>query len=864
MQIASQAAKNVSINENSPENRINQGNDNSPEGDLSEEIPPSGRGKYAVGLSESDPDVSYYTLYQRQKLLTNLALKLSSHQNHNEIIEEGLGILGSHTGISRAYLFEDKSDGIFTSNTYEWCNSGIPSHKHLYKALSYELFPSLKRLMVEEGLVNLSENKQIPDDLKEIFLNSDIKSVILFPVYIDSEYCGFLGFDDCINAREWAAGEIALYKTASQIFSGALERKIISRKLEDSELRLMLALQIPMEGLWDWNTSTGYVNFSDTWCQMLGYEPNCMEPNVASWRNLVHPDDIAGATDKLEQHLCNQTPYYESVHRIKSRDGNWKWILDRGVTVKRDNSGRPLRVIGIHTDISVQKQTEEELKKSVDVRNKLFSIIAHDLRGHISNFLPALNIISDKEVEDDDFKTEILQGLKKASFNTFNLLENLLNWARYQTDKISLKKSVFNINDLVAHNIDLFESYLVQKSIAVSFEPCNVYHVAADKESVNLIVRNLISNATKFTPRGGKIALCLSEKSGNIHLTIQDSGLGIPEEIQKNLFNKDIIHSTYGTDKEKGAGLGLMLCKEFADLNGGDIYVESIPGIGSSFTVRLKAAENQNAADNQAIKSNQTDKDLTSKRILIVEDEEFNLFFIKSLMKEWKLDYTVSENGEAALGLLQNETFDLILLDLEMPVMDGYTFLNQLRESIDRPVAVFAMSANNDREAIEKAYAAGADDFIIKPYQADLLYDKIVKALSKSNAEITEECRKKRPALHQDKKWSDISRLQKTLGDDEKMVKMMIQKFLEITPTYYTDITEAYKRGDYTAVKSTSHKIKSSIELLAEKNIVTNIRLINQYAASDADIPKLKPLIRFFTESFPLLCKELNAKLNEK
>jgi PAS domain S-box-containing protein len=818
---------------------------------LNSDIPVSAQDKY------------YFHLYKRQKLLTDLSMILHQQEDFHTSITTVFQLIGQNLGYSRIYLFEDYTDGIHTRNTYEWCDLAIPSHKHLYEALSYELFPSLKNQLVQEGIIHLTRKNNIPDDLSMLLSESDIKSLVLLPVYVKSDYCGFVGFDHCIVQTEWLPEDLELLRHISILLSGALERRMIVRRMEDSELRLMLALQLPMEGLWDWNVVTGYVHFSDTWCQMLGYEPNGFEPTASAWKNQVHPDDLPEAMNKLEMHLDNQSTFYESIHRIKTRQGSWKWILDRGMAVQRNEQGQPLRVIGTHTDITIQKKAEEELKKSVDVRNKLFSIIAHDLRGHISNFLPALNILTEDEVLDEELKSEILQGLKKASFNTFNLLENLLNWSRYQTDKIRLRKSIFNINELILHNVELFESYLNQKSITLSIDAGNMYNAFADKDSINLIVRNLISNAVKFTPKGGKIDVSLNVEADKLYLVVKDNGLGIPEEIQQNLFRQDNIQSTYGTEREKGVGLGLMLCKEFAELNGGDVFVRSKPGMGSSFTVVLKAADNQNRPMITSPEKSASESYLRGKKILIIEDEQFNQFFIKTLFKDWKFSCVIRENGKDALELLQNENYDLILLDLELPVMDGFTFMNELRSMINSPIPVFAMSANDDDETIRKAFAHGVDDYIIKPFQPELLYDKVIKTLKSNKKAISDRCREKRSEQQTNKRWSDLARLKKTLGNDTRMLKSMIIKFLEITPAYYQEIIDAFESGNYVALKNSSHKIKSSIELLAQKNIVANIRLINQYASNEQEVHRLEPLVRFFKGSFPLLCKELNKKVSQ-
>jgi PAS domain S-box-containing protein len=813
-------------------------------------------------MLHEEANINYAALYKQQRLLTNLALLLNGMGNMKMKINEVLKLTCEFTGVSRVYMFEDLPDQMHARNTYEWCNQGIPSHKHLFASLPYGKFPSLKEELTTTGIIQGTISGNIPDDLKALLKGSDVQSLILVPVSLNSKYYGFIGFDECHHPRNWEPDEIDLIKNIAALMAGAVEKIHFSQKSEDFELRLMLSLQIPQEGLWDWNYQTGYIYFSDIWCQMLGYEPEELEPNYQTWENLIHPEDLPEAVSKLNQHLQNESGYFEYAHRLRTRDGQWKWILDRGFVVQRDENGSPLRIIGIHTDITSQKAAEEELKKSLDVRNKLFSIIAHDLRGHISNFLPALDILTEHDDLDEDLKSEILHGLKKASFNTYNLLENLLNWARYQSNKIKINKSAFSINRLIASNSELFESRLGQKSIQLAMIAERNFEVFADKDSVNLIIRNLFSNALKFTPPGGSITVFIEEKQGNIEIRVKDTGVGIKPEILKTLLRNDSLHTSYGTDKEKGAGLGLKLCREFAELNGGKITIESIPGQGSEFTLTLNSSVAKPSEKKADTPKDSINKCLHGKRILVVEDEPFNQYLLKKILKDLNIDHKIADNGSVALELLGINSYNLILLDLEMPVMDGLTFLKEVRNRLKMNLPIIAMSASDDPETISNALSSGIDDYLTKPYDPEKIHSMIIRMLDSARQAPCQVNPENREFQGINRKWSDISKLRKTLGDDNQVIKAMVTKFLEITPAYYDEMIAAFGSEDLITLKNVSHKIKSSIELVAAKDIVNNVRLINQYAGDSNSHKKLEPLVRFFSKAFPLLCRELKDLTN--
>jgi PAS domain S-box-containing protein len=804
-------------------------------------------------------------LYKQQKLLADISQRLNSSSNLELALDDVLMLLGQHTGISRVYIFEDVKNGAATTNTYEWCNTGISPQIQDLQEIPYEIIPSWKKILMEEGRVFSTNIKELPADIFEILEPQGIKSILIYPLYVQSSFFGFIGFDECIKNKTWANDEINLLQTISNIISNAFERRQVLKKLEESELRLKMAIEGAQEGLWDWNNETGEVYFSDTWCRMLDYEPDEIEANVSSWEKLVNPDDMKEVMEALTRHLNGETEFYESVHRVKTKGGTWKWILDRGMVVQRNHKNEPARTIGTHIDISKQKETEQQLKDSIDTRNKLFSIIAHDLRGPISNFLPALEILTGDNDLDDITKKEFLTGLKKASITTFNLLENLLNWSRLHTNTIRMEPSDFIINDVILNIIELLSSSAKHKSITVSLNANERYSVYADKESVHLIIRNLLSNALKFTHKNGKIAVSVNNIKNKIEVEVADNGTGMEQNVVASIFKSKSFFSTYGTNSEKGSGLGLLLCREFVEKNEGEIRAESTPGTGSRFFFTLnrgKLPEENLPIEKETV---HIDKEfLRNRRILVVEDEQFNQFFIQALLRQWNVITEIAENGKVAVSLLQQKPYDLILMDVEMPEMDGYTAIQVIRKTLRLKTPVVVVSANTNDEIIQRLTDAGMNEFISKPYDPEVLYSKIVKWLgNKIPADSKQIDEKICNASIETKKLITLSKLYKALGDDRNQIKVMISKFLEISPAYYNEVLSGYENQDYALVKKSSHKIKSSIELLASKGIVNNIRLINQFAESKKDHQKLHLLIVYFRDAFPRLCDELKDEIRK-
>lgn len=242
-------------------------------------------------------------------------------------------------------------------------------------------------------------------------------------------------------------------------------------------------------------------------------------------------------------------------------------------------------------EVERRKIIEEELRKSEQqlrelnaTKDKFFSIIAHDLKNPIGAFKNVLELLY--ENFDEFSKEEILQfiePLKESSTQLFSLLENLLFWARSQTGSIQIQPIEFNISDLIRQNISFLKLQADNKKIEISDNVPQRLHVFADINTINTVIRNLLSNAIKFTHPGGKIIVSVAEKDNFAEVCIEDNGIGMSKETLDKLFRIDVHHTSLGTAHEKGTGLGLIVCKEFVEANGGSIFVESQEGKGSKF-----------------------------------------------------------------------------------------------------------------------------------------------------------------------------------------------------------------------------------------------------------------------------------------
>ncbi|MFP4041702.1 MAG: ATP-binding protein [Bacteroidales bacterium] len=242
-------------------------------------------------------------------------------------------------------------------------------------------------------------------------------------------------------------------------------------------------------------------------------------------------------------------------------------------------------------DIEKQKLNLEELNATKD---KFFSIIAHDLKNPFNSVIGLSELLLYRYDSYDDAKIkEFIEQIHTFSSNAYNLLDNLLQWARSQTGRLKHKPADLNAEELIRENMNLLQDAADRKNIELTSDVNNSIHCYADPNMVKTIIRNLISNAIKFTNENGKVYLTAEKEQGNkVKFSVVDNGVGIPEDKVDQIFDLTSHYSREGTNSEKGTGLGLILCKEFVEKNGGEIWVESEEGKGSTFNFTLPEKAN--------------------------------------------------------------------------------------------------------------------------------------------------------------------------------------------------------------------------------------------------------------------------------
>lgn len=323
---------------------------------------------------------------------------------------------------------------------------------------------------------------------------------------------------------------------------------------------------------------------SNRFCEYVGIEQkNIDKLALFDIISHIHPDDRKRYGQEMQESLVQQKERYTIEYRMLNPEGKYEW-LQNNTTATYDSYGKALHRIVQVRDITQMVEMEIKLRELNAQKDKFFSIIAHDLTNPFNTIIGFIDLLIEEIPEKDYEKIEEYAKLiEQSSQQTMSLLTNLLEWSRANTGSIAFYPDFIELNVLIEENKTLLDFVAAQKGITIKTKLSQNLTVYADKPMINTVLRNLISNAIKFTNRGGEIIVAADKMGEEIIVSVSDNGIGISHERLEKIFRIDENNSTPGTNKEKGTGLGLILCKEFIEKHGGKIWVECEQGMGTVF-----------------------------------------------------------------------------------------------------------------------------------------------------------------------------------------------------------------------------------------------------------------------------------------
>ncbi len=542
------------------------------------------------------------------------------------------------------------------------------------------------------------------------------------------------------------------------LFHAQARRSVAERSLRDTEKRFALAIDGANDGIFDWNITTGQVFYSQQFFRILGYSRDSFVGNVEDFEALLHPDDAPKVWQYVERYLSGELSEYSNTFRMKGEHGRWVWINSRAKAIF-DREGKPVRMVGAHTDITYMKEYQEKLKeekttaeKASRAKSDFLAHMSHEIRTPLTAISGIAEIMQGNNTNLTDKQKHLIKTLHSSTSTLKDLVNDILDFSKIESGELELEHEVFDLPEIFQQVISIMSVQSRDKGLEFSFDYEGVKDLRfyGDRLRLRQIMINLIGNAIKFTEKGSvKVRATQEQDEGNSYMRIEvaDSGIGIAQESFDLVFERFKQADSSVSRKYGGTGLGLPITKNLVDLMGGSIKLKSVMGEGSTFSVLLPVLE---ASQNPMLYSGRTrERRLKEKirsisgasnRILLVEDYEGNVVVLSFILDDLGCGYDIARTGLEALNLWKDNTYDMVLMDIQMPEMDGITATRHIRSMEEEKgmqrTPIIGMTAHALVGDRDKCLAAGMDGYLPKPIVEIDLKEQIFRYLGSGGRKV--------------------------------------------------------------------------------------------------------------------------------
>jgi len=521
------------------------------------------------------------------------------------------------------------------------------------------------------------------------------------------------------------------------------------------------------------------------------------------------------------------------------------------------------------TEIAEETQKRAEFAKhtaenAVKSKQQFLSNMSHEIRTPMNAIIGFTKVVLKTELTTK--QREYLTAIKTSGDALIVLINDILDLAKVDANKMIFEEIPFKMASSINAMLHLFESKIQEKNLKLIVEYDKKIPVVLVGDSVRLhqIILNLVSNAVKFTSTG-KITVKVkmvtedTEKVG-IKFSISDTGIGVSKDKIKNIFD-NFQQATSDTSRlYGGTGLGLSIVKQLVEKQGGKIEVDSELDVGSLFSFQLVFRKTKEQETNRHL-SKEQEEEIVGIKVLVVEDMELNQLLMKTLMDDFKFECDIVSNGKLAVQCLSEKSYDIILMDLQMPEMNGFEATKHIRNILKRTVPIMALTADITTVDLEKCKAVGMNDYIAKPIDEKLLYAKIIDLVKRT--ELSDEILKTEELIVQ-ARCINLSYLLERTKANPQLMSEMIKLYLEQTPPLIEAMKLGFQTNDWKLLKAAVHKMIPSFAIMGmDNNFEEMAKKIQEYAMQQEVSGQVSDMVAQLENACLQACKELEEELSK-
>lgn len=595
-------------------------------------------------------------------------------------------------------------------------------------------------------------------------------------------------------------------------------KSMLSEKIEEAEKQLQIQDKVYNNLLRAISQSNAMAEFSidgtilslnQSFTALFGYE---QEELIGQNHALLLPESNQEEQQAFWKKLASGEPYSGKFQR-KTKSGNLIWI-QASYSPVIDTEGNISRITHLLVDITNDVLSVNALEELSRQKDHFIANVSHELRSPIHAILGFSDLLL--EQEENSVRYRQLLAIKTAGDSLLYLVNGILDLSKIESGIFRFDSAAFKLEEIIENVFSILQVKADKKQIHFEYKlsPAIPEVVVGDKYRLSQVLINLLDNALKFTEHGTvKLVVSLEHKDTekvSMEFTVSDTGIGIPPNKLESIFERFAQAEENTYEKYGGSGLGLNICKLLVEKQGGNIFARSTENKGTEFIFNLSfGISENNEADNSLYPSKAYGN--VEAKILMCEDNEMNRFLARQSFLETKFELDIAEDGAAGVTLFKQKNYDLVLMDIQMPEMNGYETTRVIREELQSSVPIIALSAHFLFKEKEKCLDIGMNDYLSKPFRKAELFEKIAYWLSHTPIQ---------PEPVNGNFSLDL--LREASGGDSDFEKIMLELFLTDSGEAMQRILHAYEQEDFAQIAKEAHKLRSSFGMLGMDLSVLN------------------------------------------